>query len=148
MNKIITSTALLSICLLSSCSTIKGFRNDPSTWGKKGKKEEIKKVSKKTNRPIKRTVPRLHSNETISSEASNRVNNVSNSSKNKGRTVKGMMEPNVTNLPDNKDLQESNTVAPVPAPLKPKLDLDAPVTPLLKVPADLTDPSAPLPSNP
>ncbi len=71
---------------------------------------------------------------------SNRVNKFSNKAAQKGRTIEGFIEPNVTKLPDNKDLQESNNVAPAPSPLTPKLE--APVAPLL------IDPSAPLPSNP
>jgi len=48
------------------------------------------------------------------------------------RTIPGFIEPNVTNLPDSKDLQEANTVAP--APIIPRLT--APISPLLIQPLE------------
>ncbi len=133
MNKFITLTSLLSICLLSSCATIKGFRQHPDTWGKKGK---AKKVAKKAELPKQRTVNRIRPNGSTPSANSNNVKMTSN----KGRTIEGMIEPDVTKLPDNKELQESNNIVPAPSTLTPKLE--APVAPLL------IDPKDPLPSNP
>ncbi len=127
MNIFITSTSLLSICLLSSCATIKGFRGDPDTWGKK---EKTKEVTKKVERPKQKLVSRTRPTVSASSD-NNKVNEMSNQTAKKGRTVAGMIEPNnVTKLPDNKDLQESNNVAPVPLPVTP--ELISPVAPLLQ----------------
>ncbi len=82
MNKFITSTSLLSICLLSSCSTIKEFRQDPATWGKK---EKTKKVSKTTNHPRQSLINPLRPIEANPASNSNRVNKFSNKGAQKGR---------------------------------------------------------------
>ncbi len=126
MKKFITSASLLSICLLTSCSIFKGSHGEPDTQGKQ--------ISKKAELPIQKIENSLRPVEGIS------ANNTVNSNPSEGRTIAGFIEPDVTQLPDNKDLQESNNVAPVPSPLTPKLE--APVAPLL------IDPSAPLPPNP
>jgi hypothetical protein len=125
MNKFIASTARLSICFLTSCSIIEGYRQDPSTWGKK---EQVKNASDTADFPKQTNTPLVKPTKITPSINSEIVNKISNN----GRTVEGMIEPDVTQLPDNKDLQESNNVAP--APLNPKLR--APVAPLLINPSD------------
>ncbi len=126
MNKFITSASLLSICLLTSCSIFKGSRGEPDTQGKE--------ISKSADLPKQLPLNLVRPVEGIS------VSNIVNSNTPEGRTIEGFIEPDVTQLPDNKDLQESNNVAPAPSPLTPKLE--APVAPLL------IDPSTPLPQNP
>lgn len=121
MNKSINFVSLLSICLLTSCSIFKGSSGEPDTQGK-----EIPKTTKPKQMPEKMARPFEGTS----------VSNVVKSDTPEGRTIAGFIEPNVTKLPDNKDLQESNNVAP---PLTPKLEV--PVAPLI------IDPSAPLPSN-
>ena len=143
MNKFITSTSLLSIGLLASCSTINGFRQDPDTWGKKEEKEKTQTISKpeKLTKPptvISKSQP---TNYTSATTTSKKVNNVTKKTTQNGRIIAGFIEPNVTKLPDNKDLQESNNIAPIP--VLPRLE--TPVAPLLP---DAIDPTSPLPSNP
>lgn len=129
MNKIITAITLLSICLLSSCSMFKGKSDAPT---KKGKTE---KVSKKTDLPPSDLVsdPSSIAETSSATEDTEKV-------KEQGRIIEGFIEPDVTGLPDNKDLQESVNVAPIPEPLTPKEE----------VPQDslLTDPNTPLPEVP
>ncbi len=125
MNKFIASTSLLSICFLTSCSIIEGYRQDPSTWGIK---EQVKNASITADSPKQLKTPLVKPTKGSPSININIVNKTSNN----GRTVEGMIEPDVTQLPDNKDLQESNNVAP--APMTP--ELRAPVAPLLINPSD------------
>ncbi len=124
MNIFINSLPLLSICLLTSCSIFKGSPGEPDTQGK-----EISKTAEPKQKPMNGVRP----------DEGTGVSNVVNSNKPEGRTIKGFIEPDVTQLPDNKDLQESNNVAPALSPLTPKVE--APVAPLI------IDPSAPFPSN-
>ncbi|MGJ8657991.1 MAG: hypothetical protein ACSHX6_16205 [Akkermansiaceae bacterium] len=141
MNKFIISSSILSFGLLASCSTISGYRQDPDTWGKKGKKEKVQKVSTSAERPKLRPVTQPQPSNIAPAVVNNNVNRVSKKTAQKGRTIEGMIEPNVTKLPDNKDLQESNNIAPIP--VQPKLE--SPVAPLL--PNDFIDPTSPLPSD-
>ena len=129
MNKFSISAPLLSICLLSSCSIFKSGSEDPS---KIVKTENVKKNTAPTQQGIATdTAPDM--NEPIDST-------ISNINSNKTRTIPGFIEPDVTQLPDNKDLQESNNVAPASSPLKPNSDNS--ITPLP------VEPAASLPENP
>lgn len=96
--------------------------------------------------------PVITSNSTIeNSYSSNSANNAVSKNTMNGRTVLGMIEPkNVTNLPDNKDLQESTNITPAPAPVAPVLEkISPPIEPEV-VPADIPqilDPNSALPPS-
>ncbi len=126
MNIFITFTSLLSICLLTSCSTFKGSSAAPNKLDKE--------VSEKLLIPVQKPLNSLRPASDIS------LSNVVKSTSPRGRTIKGMIEPDVTQLPDNKDLQESINVVPTLSPLTPKLKV--PVAPMIVNPSDT------LPSNP
>jgi hypothetical protein len=127
MNKSTITITLLSFCLLTSCSMFNNKDKDKAP-SKKGKTDK-----EKTEIPPSNLVNDTGSLEETSSTMENPEN------ENKGRVLEGFIEPDVTGLPDNKALQESINVAPIPEPLTPSND----------VPEDnlLSDPNAPLPEN-
>lgn len=127
MIKSIATIPLLSICLLTSCSLFKGKSKSklPPL-----NKTEPEKVIKQKN------FPHAKLTQHYSNDLENQT--VTNSS-NKERIIGGFMEPDVTQLPDNKVLQESANVAPVRTSL-------TPLTPETETPL-LTDPTTPLPDN-
>lgn len=131
MNYSITVISLLGICLLNSCAVFKGKGKNPT------KKEKTEKVVKKTDQSLEVPLSDLGPITDGTGEAGNAAG------ENKpGRTIEGFMEPDVTQLPDNKDLVESLNVAPIPEDLAPK-----PETPVDIVPLDPSDPTEPLPDN-
>jgi hypothetical protein len=117
MNKFITSASFLSICLLSNCAVIKEYRGEPETWGKKGKTENS---TEKAEIPTQKPANILRTVESISDASGTSVDKIADSNPEQGRTIEGFIEPDVTQLPDNKDLQESNNILPTTSPLIPK----------------------------
>lgn len=153
MNLLVTTTIILSVCFLSSCSTISDYRGDPSTWGETDEQKQMRLVEKFTMllgpKPIITSKPTIENSYSRNSSS----NAVSKNTMN-GRTVLGMIEPkNVTNLPDNKDLQESTNITPAPAPVAPVLEkISPPIVPVQPevVPADIPqilDPNSALPPS-
>ncbi len=148
MNKLIFFSPLLCISILSSCSAIKGYRQDPSTWRGKETVEQKKKpqlLSKNNAAPKRTYYNRLPTTKPAKIPSAPQVKNVKATAQPQSpirtetaRTIPGFIEPNVTNLPDNKDLQEANAVAP--APISPRL-----ISPMSQL---LIQPSEKLPSNP
>ncbi len=109
--------------------------NGKSDDGTKKKKTETvtKKTEQTEQEPILDSMP-------IANDTSG-IENIE-SKKDSGRTIKGFIEPDVTQLPDNKDLLESVNVVPIPEAPAPKQD-----EPLDLLPIDPIDPTAPLPDN-
>jgi hypothetical protein len=95
MNYSITVITLLSICLLNSCAMFKG-KGKNST-----KKEKTEKVVKKTDQKEQESLADLGP----IAESVNVSGNTTGENK-PGRTIEGFMEPDVTQLPNNKDLIE------------------------------------------
>ena len=111
MNKFITCILSLVICSLTSCSLISGLAKNPDDQDKEKKvthpnaDSSQKKNSKKLSHAYY-----IKSSDTDATKLKQPT----------GRVVDGFMEPDVSNIPDNKDLQESNNVSPI-----------IPVTPLV-----------------
>jgi hypothetical protein len=114
---------------MTSCATISRLRDDPSKIDTTENTSDVVKPVKQD--PVSNSVP---------VEVDTPVPNIATSDDNKARTIEGFIEPDVTQLPDNKDLQESNNVAPKPSQLRPNSDKS--IIPQLN---DLTDS---LPKNP
>ncbi len=127
MKHSISAFSLLCICLLTSCSIFKGGSDAPSG--------DIKKDKKLTSEDQVPTDPLLEKTEAEAGD----IGSMEEKTISEGRIIKGFLEPNVSELPNKKDLQESVNVAPLPEALAPK-DIE-PVTPVLE------DPNAPLPEN-
>jgi len=159
MKKIFIFLSFLAFPLITSCSTIDGYRQDPDTWGVKKSKNKKVESEKYENKeylpaPIKLTLPESPDVEVykkINKAPIQTIENlpsvkphpekVSVKTKKKGRTILGMIEPNVTQLPENKDLQESNMITPSITPIMPTLpDMGSPLVP------KLSDPSFRVPS--
>jgi hypothetical protein len=146
MNKYISSAFLLSISFLTSCSTIGEFRQDPSTWGNKEVAAQAPVYTAPATLPapqkvvVREVQPEVVAPPVIMKEE----NTLPKPTVTQGRTITGFIEPNVTKLPDNKDLQESNNIAPNLTPLQPTLrDIESSIPSILPI-----DPTSPLPANP
>jgi len=133
MNKCITFTILISTLVLSNCSKIKDFRNDPSEWGKK----KVKRSQTIENSPfpdrlrtnaVARTqpapsisVPQVPTVQPIPNiVAPVRIEPIVQSQPQAiapARVTQDFIEPDITGLPNSTDLQESDNIAPPLPPL-------------------------------
>ena len=131
--------SLLSLCLFSSCATLSHYRQDPKLWNKKKGKDSKEKVVKqnavtKTNELKKRKASAI---KTPYTSQQLKESSTTSPTKQPGRVVRGFIEPDVTRLPNNNDLQESNISSPIPS----QRSVDTPLAPLLN------DPLVPLPNE-
>jgi len=163
MNKCIIPTTLVSAVLLSNCAKISDYRNDPSEWGKKKTKRSqtienspfpdkprVKRVvqSKPKSRPSLQpqiTAPVNQQIPKVLTPIQPQVSSTPIAPAPSGRITQDFIEPQISGLPNETDLIESE-VAPIPK--LPKLPIiqnpiirrdDTPVIPSLPLQDDPND---------
>ncbi len=113
MNKlIILSSSLVTFGLLSSCSTISKLRQNSAN-----KNDQILAPAQKLSEAQKlKNAERLRAMEPVSKVKPVTSDTSNNKPVKKNRTIQGMIEPNVTGLPETRELQESTNVLPLESP--------------------------------
>lgn len=111
MNKLITISSLISIGILNSCATISKLRQ-----GSNNNDQSLAPAPKISEEQKRRNAERLRAMEPVSQIQPIPSETKSTKPTQKNRTIQGMIEPDVTNIPEDKILQESNNVLPIESP--------------------------------